>query len=192
MSMDSIKNERLLPPVPPEAVLRASYRDKLFYFVLDLMPPGMRMRALGKRLRSLGAGTIIEYYCTIAPLSAIAIGSDVYIGRGVQIHATGGSPVTIEDHVLIAPDVLITTVGHDGSSLNFPQTKAGVTVKSYVWIGARSVILQGVTVGEGAVVAAGAVVTKDVPAWTYVGGVPARVIKNRKVVNKKSETELNS
>lgn len=58
-------------------------------------------------------------------------------------------------------------------------------VGDYVWIGARSVILQGVTIGEGAVVAAGSVVSKDVPAYTVVGGCPARVIKQREVKGKK-------
>ena len=86
--------------------------------------------------------------------------------------------ITIEDRVLIAPKVSLLSEGH----LMSPATRHGLTVapihiKENAWIGANATIMQGVTIGENAVVAAGAVVTKDVPRDTVAGGIPARVIR---------------
>ena len=90
------------------------------------------------------------------------------------------APVTIGSHVMIGPNVDIYTVNH-------PLTSAGrrdylaqatpVTIGNDVWIGGKVAIMPGVTIGDNVVVAAGAVVTKDVPATTLVGGVPARKLK---------------
>jgi acetyltransferase-like isoleucine patch superfamily enzyme len=86
--------------------------------------------------------------------------------------------ITIEDDVMIGPKVCLTTEGHPID----PQERKKLLVKPIVikqnaWIGAGATILPGVTIGENSVVAAGAVVTKDVPANNVVGGVPARIIK---------------
>ena len=62
-----------------------------------------------------------------------------------------------------------------------PNTAASITVGDYVWIGGRSTVLQGVTIGEGAIVAAGSVVTRDVEPYTVVAGIPARMIKLREI-----------
>lgn len=78
---------------------------------------------------------------------------------------------------MIGPEAAIITANHDFNDLLILQFKP-VTVKKGAWIGARAVILPGVTVGEGAVVASGAIVTKDVPPRTIVGGNPAKFIKN--------------
>lgn len=91
-----------------------------------------------------------------------------------------GAPVTIGDNCLIGPNTLITTVGHPLSPMGrrncIGQTKP-ITIGNDVWIGGNCVILQGVTIGNNVVVAAGAVVTKDVPDNCVVAGVPARVIR---------------
>lgn len=83
----------------------------------------------------------------------------------------------------VAPEVCFLAAGHDYSSRKLPDTAASITVGDYVWIGARSIILQGVTIGEGAIIGAGSVVTKDVPSFSVAVGVPARVIKERKLDN---------
>jgi acetyltransferase-like isoleucine patch superfamily enzyme len=88
-------------------------------------------------------------------------------------------PCTIGSHTLLGPGVLVTTLAHRYDSLALPVEARSVRIGSRVWIGARAVILPGVTVGDGAIVAAGAVVAADVPMWTVVAGVPARVIKQR-------------
>jgi len=85
----------------------------------------------------------------------------------------------IGDGVFIGHNVVLTTINHD----LFPKNKrknhyAPIVLKNNVWIGSNATITSGVTIGEWSVVAAGAVVTKDVPPYTVVGGVPARVLKS--------------
>lgn len=106
----------------------------------------------------------------------INIGKNVFINFDCTFLALGG--ITIEDDVLIGPKVSLITENHP---LN-PQNRKGLTCKSIVikknaWIGANATILPGITIGENAVVASGAVVSKDVPDNTVVGGIPAKFIK---------------
>lgn len=101
---------------------------------------------------------------------------NVYVNMDVFMTDLGG--ITIEDDVLIAPGVKILTVNHplEPSDRHKLELKS-VTIKKNAWIGADATIMPGVTVGENAVVAAGALVTKDVPDNTLVAGIPARVVK---------------
>ncbi len=92
--------------------------------------------------------------------------------------------IQIGNDVMIGPHAYIGDFDHDLGSCHSPKiTSATVTepvnIGNFVWLGANSVVLKGVTIGDGAVVAAGAVVTKNVPAMMIVGGIPARVIKSR-------------
>ncbi|MDF2157238.1 DapH/DapD/GlmU-related protein [Algoriphagus sp. CAU 1675] len=105
------------------------------------------------------------------------IGKHVFINHGCSFLDLGG--ITIEDHVLIGPQVKLVTENHP---LN-PENRRGMLAKPIViqknaWIGAGVTILPGVTIGENAVVAAGAVVSKDVPSNTMVAGIPAKIIKS--------------
>ena len=84
--------------------------------------------------------------------------------------------IEIEDNVMIGPEVALLTANHDFAD-HWVLLCGKIHIKRNAWIGARAVILPGVTVGENAVVAAGAVVTKDVPAMAVVGGVPAKILK---------------
>lgn len=88
-------------------------------------------------------------------------------------------PLTIGNNVSIAGEVRIYTMQHDIDSPDFAEIEGPVTISDYVVIGTRVTILPSVTVGEGAVIASGAVVTKDVAPYTMVGGVPAQFIRNR-------------
>ena len=88
--------------------------------------------------------------------------------------------VAIGHYVDIAPEVNVWTLQHDPMDPLFGTKAGGVTLNDYVWIGNRATILPGVEVGEGAVVAAGAVVTKNVEPYTLVAGVPARRIGERR------------
>ena len=107
----------------------------------------------------------------------LEIGSQVDIGEFVVLRANGG--LRIGDRVLIAAHATLTTRGHPLELPRFGKTvDASIVVEDDVWIGAAAVILPGVRVGKGAVVGAGAVVTKDVEAGTVVGGVPARPISS--------------
>lgn len=135
----------------------------------------------------IGARTVVREHAWLnggraegdAPV--LSIGDGCYIGRFSHINAAHG--VTIEDRVLIADRVYISDIDHEYRRAPLPVIDQGVVSKGPVrlkagcWIGAGAVILPGVTVGRGAVVAANAVVTKDVPDFTVAGGVPARVLK---------------
>ena len=106
----------------------------------------------------------------------ITVGKRVFINMGCCFQDQGG--ITIGDDVLIGHQVVIATLNHDmDPAKRGNMTPAPVKIGSRVWIGAHATILPGVTVGENAVIAAGAVVTKDVPANTVVAGVPAKIIK---------------
>src|SRR6187431_1731013 len=107
----------------------------------------------------------------------IKLGKNVFINHACTFLDLGG--ITIEDDVLIGPRVNLTTENHpvDPSKRKDLDLKS-ILIKRNAWIGAGATILPGVTIGENAVVAAGAVVAKDVPANTVVGGIPAKHIKN--------------
>lgn len=96
-----------------------------------------------------------------------------------EFFGQGERPLTIGNNVSIAGEVRIYTMEHDIDSPDFDEISAPVIIDDYVVIGSRAMILPGVHVGKGAVIASGAVVTKDVEPYTVVGGVPAVFIKNR-------------
>lgn len=113
----------------------------------------------------------------------ITIGKDVFINSGCHFQDQGG--IEIGDGALIGHNVVLATVNHDlNPEENRKNHYAPVKIGSHVWIGSNATVLPGVTIGEWSVVAAGAVVTQDVPAMTVVGGVPARVLK--KIIPKES------
>lgn len=106
----------------------------------------------------------------------IRFGKHVFINSICYFQDQGG--ITIEDDVHIGPHCTLATMNHGFAPEDRATTyPAPITVKKKAWIGANVVICPGVTVGENAIVAAGAVVTADVPANTIVGGVPAKIIK---------------
>lgn len=108
-------------------------------------------------------------------------GAELSIGRGTYINGARISAkyhVSIGNNCTIAPEVLIMDSDfHDMNDHSKEGISAAIIIEDHVWIATRATILKGITIGEHAVVAAGAVVTKDVPAYTVVGGNPARVIK---------------
>lgn len=116
---------------------------------------------------------VSPFYCDCG--CRMKIGKNIIINKGATILSPG--IVEIEDNVLIAPEVKITTVDHDLSNRHNLFHFKKVTLRENAWICMGAIICPGVTIGRNAVVAAGAVVTKDVPDNTVVGGNPARVIK---------------
>ena len=106
----------------------------------------------------------------------IKIGKDVFVNSGCCFQDQGG--VTLGDGCLVGHNVVFATLDHDKCpSKRGDMTAAPIVVGKNVWIGAHATILKGVTIGDGAIVAAGAVVTRDVPPNTIAAGVPARVVK---------------
>lgn len=106
-------------------------------------------------------------------------------GSGLGVNCLVHGPLCIGENVMMGPDVTILTHTHNIDRTDIPMGHQGmrvaeVTIGSDVWIGMRSIIMPGVKIGNGAVIGAGAVVTKDVPDYAVVGGVPARIIRYRK------------
>ena len=107
----------------------------------------------------------------------IHIGKDVFINACCHFRDQGG--VTLGDGCLIGHNVVFATLNHDmNPEKRAAMTPAPIVLGKRVWVGSNSTILQGVTIGDNAIIAAGAVVTKDVPANTVVGGVPTKFIRN--------------
>lgn len=105
----------------------------------------------------------------------VKFGKGVFINHSAILSASGG--IEFEDGVMAAPGLRIATINHDMNARHTIYTYGKVTIKKNAWIGMNVTICPGVAVGEYAVVGAGAVVTKDVPDYAVVGGVPAKVIR---------------
>ncbi|WP_418573823.1 sugar O-acetyltransferase [Phocaeicola sp.] len=137
------------------------------------------VRALMSRL----FGRPVDETFRVFPPFYTDFGKNIHVGKNVFINACchfqdqGG--VTLGDGSLIGHNVVFATLNHDlNPERRAAMTPAPIVLGKRVWVGSNSTILQGVTIGDGAVIAAGAVVTKDVPANTIVGGVPAKFIRS--------------
>lgn len=159
------------------------WKDSVYELILNDITPII----LSRHLR----------YFIYKQIFKIKIGKDVYMYRSIEIRSPKNLTITgknsigkhvildarrgliIEEGCVIASHVLVWTLHHDYNSDNFQAIGAPVTLGAYSWICSRAIILPGVTIGKGAVVASGAVVTKNVPPYSIVGGVPAKVIGYR-------------
>ena len=127
----------------------------------------------------LGDYSVVESYsCINNAVGDVMIGSHTRVG----LHNTVIGPVTIGDHVNLAQGITITALNHNFADKSQRIDQQGIstnaiTIGNDIWIGANAVVLPGVTIGDHSVVAAGAVVTKDVPPHSLVAGVPAKIIK---------------
>jgi acetyltransferase-like isoleucine patch superfamily enzyme len=136
---------------------------------------------LGERVTL--SGSQVWFACGDESEKLLKVGNDSYIGFAAEIFS--GNEVVIGDHVLIANHVLLN--GYDGHPLDPIERAAGahpgedgigpIRIGDYAWIGSKAIILKNVTIGRGAVVASGAVVTKDVPELTVVAGNPAKQVR---------------
>ena len=147
-------------------------RDSKIYSSVRMDTPPYRKFSLGKR-------SVIESFCCINnAVGDVIIGDDTRIG----IHNTIIGPVTIGNHVNLAQGITVTALNHNFKDTSLRIDEQGfstkpIVIEDDVWIGANAVILPGVTIGKHVVVAAGAVVTKDVPDNCIVGGIPAKMMK---------------
>lgn len=129
----------------------------------------------------IGRGSTIHMWCNFFNPSKIEIGEDTIIGDHAFLD--GRSLLKIGNHVSIASSVMIYNSEHDINAEDFHANLDTVTIEDYVYIGARVIVLPGVTIGRGSVVASGAVVTKDVLPLSIVAGIPAKEIGKRKLEN---------
>lgn len=109
----------------------------------------------------------------------VSIGKNTIINWDCMLYTTGG--LIIGDNVSISAGVWLVTGTHDMNHPAFPDLYQPIVIGNYAWIGVRATILSGVTIGEGAVVMAGAVVTRDVAPYSVVGGIPAKESKQREL-----------
>lgn len=128
----------------------------------------------------MSEGALIWEDVHIFSPSRLELGRNVSINRGSVIHAGGG--VRVGDNSAIGPGVIIYSQNHVFRRNDIPFIEQGydlapVTIGSNTWVASRVIVLPGVTIGDDCVIAAGAVVTADVPSGVMVGGVPARVIR---------------
>jgi len=141
--------------------------------------PSQWVRRLIYRLYGarIGEGTVIYGGCELRSPRRIRIGAHSSIGHDCVLDGRMG--LDIGESVNLSSQVMIWTLQHDYRDADFGCSGGPVRVGRRAWLSARSIILPGVTIGEGAVVAAGAVVTRDVGAFRVVGGIPAKEIAER-------------
>jgi acetyltransferase-like isoleucine patch superfamily enzyme len=178
---EQLRNGEKITSNNPEAhkLREASFATKKLLVQLNNASDPAEIRDL---LSQITSSEIDENVTVFTPLyinygKHTKIGKNVFINFDCVFLDLGG--ITIEDNVLIAPKVSLLSEGHPVNPNERQSLVPGhIHIKKNAWIGAGATILPGVTVGENAVVAAGAVVSKDVPANTVVGGIPAKHIKN--------------
>ncbi len=160
-------------------VIEELKRSDELSFQLNQVPPSDRERRK-ELLTDLLEEPLKENTDIFAPLQIdfgrnLKIGKNVFINHNLTMMAVGG--ITIGDFVQIGPNVTIVTDNHDPYN-HYVLNCRSVRIENNVWIGAGAMIMPGVTVGENAIIAGGAVVTKNVSANTVVGGCPAKIIRN--------------
>ncbi len=117
----------------------------------------------------------------------IILGNDVYIGPGAILSASR-SKIVFANKIILGPNVTMMGGDHNTTEIGkymydvkekLPENDLPIIIEDDVWIGTGAIILKGVRIGEGAIIAAGALVIKDVPSYAIVGGIPAKVLKMR-------------
>lgn len=141
----------------------------------------MRRGFLRKYLGAMGANTAVQMDVRFLNARKVFLGDNNVINFGCLFDGRHYA-IRTGKNVSIGPEAALLTLGHNPQSENFPAGVGGeIVVGDYAWIAYRAIILPGVTVGEGAVVAAGAVVSRNVEPYTIVAGSPARVVRQRNV-----------
>jgi len=160
--------------------LRSWFNSREWIFIAILKHiPSRRIRMALLRCKGANIANDVAMFASIEIRNpkGLVIGNGCSIGPKVLLDARKG--LKIGNSVTIAYDAIIWTLHHDMNASDFRAIGAETTIDDYAWICSRSIILPGVHIGEGAVVASGAVVTKDVPPYTVVGGIPAKKIGDR-------------
>ena len=159
---------------PEELALAAEHSQLIFKFNHTMPGTDEYVGLMHRIFTDMGEGSIVNTPLTAIRPHMVRIGKNVVVMPGCLMMSAGG--ITIEDGAMIAANVQLISNNHDLYELQVITCKP-VHIGKNAWIGAGSTILPGVTVGDYAVVGAGSIVTKDVPAWTIVAGNPARIIK---------------
>lgn len=156
---------------------RSYFVTKLAYNIGRLHGLGLRVYLYRRVGMKVGKGCVIRRGVYLASPNELQVGDGSFVGRA-NLYCTGG--VKIGKNVNISDGVVVITAKHDINSPGFEATYEPIEIGDWAWLATNAIILAGVKVGEGAIVAAGAVVTHDVPPYSVVGGNPATVIGERK------------
>lgn len=169
---------------------KISYRNKISFGRTTIIGDNVVINALSKNgiitgdNLSIASNTIIECTGVLRNLGdGLIIGNNVGIAQNCFIQVRG--KIQIGNNVIFGPNVSIFSENHNFSELDIPinlqgESRKGIKINDGVWIGTRAIILDGVSLGENSIIAAGSVINKDVPPFSIVGGVPAKVLKFRK------------
>jgi acetyltransferase-like isoleucine patch superfamily enzyme len=163
------------------ATVPDALRDGLIFWILDRVgrvpSHNFRRAVYAKFGMKFGAGAHVYGGLEIREPHRVSLGANAIVGHDVILDGRGG--LLIGDNVNVSSQTAIWTMTHDPQSSTFAATTAPVTIGRNAWLGFRCTILPGVEVGEGAIVASGAVVTKAVAPFAIVAGVPARQVGTR-------------
>lgn len=151
--------------------------------------PSRHIRHLGLKMFKVRFGGTYSLYAGFHIRNPKGLFIDVGCSIGPKVLLDARKGLKIGKSVVIAYEAIIWTLHHDYNDVNFKTIGAPVVIEDYAWICSRTIILPGVTIGKGAVVAAGAVVANDVPPYAIVGGVPAKIIgyREEKIYSYKSK-----
>jgi acetyltransferase-like isoleucine patch superfamily enzyme len=152
-----------------------AFIDLLGWYVHDHIAPKAKMKIAGNP--------------RIHPTASLRCGENIYLGKNSHINqyccvwASKNSKIILGDNLLMGPGVKIFSSNH-GSKMGLPMNiqppvEKDIIIGSDVWIGSSAVVVAGVSIGDGAIIAAGSVVTKDVQGYTIMGGIPAKLLKKR-------------
>ena len=165
--------------------LHYAYLINLTHIFLDLMPPVIRYVCFKLLLGRIGHSVFIDTKVYMRYPRKVFVGNNVSINRGCSFYPSWHdkkATITLGNNIRLGPNVSFLTAGHDHTNLSLPDVAAPIVVGDNVWIGANVSVLQGVTIGEGAIIAAGSVVVKSVPPYKIYAGIPAKEIKDRVLV----------
>ncbi len=142
---------------------------------------GLRVFLARKMLKQVGGGLRVARKADIASGARISLGDNCGLAQGLKVIGD----VHVGNDLMLGPDVVLISYNHEYSDTNRPMRIQGasvsrpITIGDDVWIGMRAMIMPGVTIGSHSIIAAGSVVTRDVPEWAIVGGNTAKIIKYR-------------
>lgn len=163
-----------------------SWVTNILFCIGEFMPPVIRKAVFKLLFAQYGRNTYIDYGCYMRYMARIKVGNNVSVNKGCRFYGSffeKNTYITIGNNVAIGPEVSIFAAGHDYNYIDLPDIAASVEIGNNVWIGGRSIILPGVKIGEGCIIGAGSIVTKDIEPWSVAVGAPAKIIKKRVIVS---------
>jgi len=167
--------------------LHYSYCIRMIHYLIYITPPFLSIFLWKLILGKTGKSIFIDSGVFFRYPTRVFLGNNVSINNNVEFYPSWfdkKATITLGNNIRVGPGVRFFAAGHDISDLNleFNASASPIIIMDNCWVGGGAIILKGVTINEGAIIAAGSVVNKDVPSYSVVGGVPAKFIKKR-VIN---------